>query len=72
MPLLLILAMGVFVWMLWTYRARQRTKHCRWRADRSRDTAAGHYFVCVSCGAETFCADNTPPAVCLNPGRPGR
>ncbi|MGS4945033.1 hypothetical protein ACVDG3_06100 [Meridianimarinicoccus sp. RP-17] len=67
MPILLIVALGVFVWMLLTYRARQRTKNCRWREDRSRDTPEGRYFTCVSCGAETFSPDNMPPRVCLKP-----
>ena len=69
MPLLLILATGVFVWMLVTYRTRQRTRNCRWREDRSRDTPEGRYFVCMSCGAETFSADNMPPRLCLRPDR---
>ena len=60
-----LLAVLVFAWMLLTYRARQRIRHCRWREDRSRDTPEGRYFVCMSCGAETFCPDNMPPRVCL-------
>lgn len=65
-----ILAICVFIWMLLTYRARQRTKHCRWREDRSRDTPEGRYFVCVSCGAETLRPDNMPPRSCLKTERP--
>jgi len=66
-----LLAIFVFVWMLLTYRARQRTKHCRWREDRSRDTPGGRYFVCVACGAEARCPDARPPRICLKPDRPG-
>lgn len=69
-PMILpILAILVFVWMLLTYRARHRIRNCRWRADRSRDTPEGRYFICMSCGVDTFCADNLPPRVCLKPDR---
>lgn len=72
MVVMVILGAGVFTWMLLTYRARQRTKSCRWREDRSRDTPEGRYFICVSCGAETFSPDNMPPRICLNPERSDR
>lgn len=65
MPLLLIVAIGVFVWMFLTYKARVRTRNCRWREDHSRDTPEGRYFICMTCGAETFSPDNLPPRVCL-------
>lgn len=64
-----MLAIGVFVWMLVTYRARQRTKDCRWRENRSRDTPEGRYFICVACGAETVSPDNRLPRICLKPER---
>lgn len=67
MPLLLILLVVVLVWMFLTFKARQRTRNCRWREDRTRDTPEGRYFLCVSCGAEHFSPTNLPPAVCLDP-----
>lgn len=57
----------VLVWLMLTWKARARTRDCRWREDRSRDTPDGRYFICVTCGAETFCEDNLPPAICLRP-----
>ncbi|MCA8883729.1 MAG: hypothetical protein KDA50_08290 [Rhodobacteraceae bacterium] len=65
MPLLLVLLLVVFLWMVLTYRARQRVRDCRWRENRGLDTPEGRYFVCMNCGAETFSADNMPPRLCL-------
>ncbi|PWR01363.1 hypothetical protein DKT77_17525 [Meridianimarinicoccus roseus] len=62
-----ILGLLVLLWMFLTYKARMRTRNCRWREDRSRDTAEGRYFVCMSCGVQTFRPDNLPPPVCLKP-----
>lgn len=62
-----ILAVIVFLWLALTYAARQRTRFCRWRENRARDTPEGRYFVCMTCGAETFRADGMPPPVCLKP-----
>lgn len=70
MPVLLLLAVGVFIWMLLTYRARQRTRFCRWRENRSRDTAEGRHFVCMACGAEAVSPDKRPPRTCLKPESP--
>lgn len=62
-----ILAVIVLAWMFLTYKARVRTRNCRWRENRSKDTPEGRYFTCVTCGAETFRHDNLPPPVCLKP-----
>lgn len=70
MPVLLIVALGVILWMFVTYKARHRTRHCRWREDRSRDTTEGRYFICMSCGSDTFSPDNLPPRHCLKPEGP--
>lgn len=53
------------IWMLVTFKARMRVRDCRWREDRSRDTDAGRYFVCLACGAQTHMPDGAPPANCL-------
>jgi len=68
MPLLLLLLIVVLVWMYLTHKARMRTRNCRWREDRGRDTPEGRHFVCMTCGAETFREDALPPPVCLAPG----
>ena len=39
----------------------------RWRADRSLDNDAGHYFRCMHCGAETRVRVVRPPQNCLKP-----
>ncbi len=62
-----ILAVIVFLWLFLTYRARQRTRFCRWRENRAKDTPEGRYFVCMNCGAETFREDGMPPPICLRP-----
>lgn len=69
MPLLIVLALIVLVWLFLTFKARQRVRHCRWREDRGKDTPDGRYFICMNCGAETFSPDNLPPPVCLKPVR---
>jgi hypothetical protein len=68
MPLLLILLVIVLVWLFVTFRARQRTRNCRWRENRDLDTPEGRYFICMNCGTEVFREDNLPPPVCLRPG----
>jgi hypothetical protein len=65
MPILIIVLLAVLVWMFLTYKARNRTHFCRWRENRSRDTPNGRYFVCVTCGIETFSENNLPPQICL-------
>lgn len=67
MPLILILALIVLVWLFLTFKARQRVRDCRWRENHEKDTPDGRYFVCMNCGVETFCPDNLPPVVCLKP-----
>ncbi|WP_424990806.1 hypothetical protein [Fluviibacterium sp. S390] len=69
MPLLLVVAVIVLVWMILTYKARQRLKDCRWRENHAKDTPEGRYFICMNCGAETFAANNLPPPVCLRKAR---
>lgn len=64
--LLLILLAVVLVWMALTFKARQRTRNCRWREDHTRDTPEGRYFICMTCGIETFSESNLPPQVCLS------
>lgn len=71
MPVLLILLAIVLIWMFLTFKARQRTRNCRWREDHNRDTPEGRYFICVTCGAETFSETNLPPQICLAPGAGG-
>ncbi len=66
-----ILLVGVVIWMAVTFRARQAVKECRWRENRSRDSAEGRYFLCTNCGAETRTADGKPPRACLKPPDPG-
>ena len=65
MPLVLILAVIIVVWLLLTFKARQRVRHCRWRQNHARDTPDGRYFICMNCGAEQFQQDNLPPTICL-------
>jgi len=59
-----LLGVAVLVWMAITWHARRRVRHCRWRADRSRDTSEDRYFVCVACGAERYVSGSGPPSVC--------
>lgn len=47
--------------------SNRKTRQCRWRADRSLDNDAGHYFRCMHCGAETRVRDVRPPQICLKP-----
>jgi hypothetical protein len=60
-----LLGLVVLLWMFLTYKARMRTRNCRWREDHSRDTPEGRYFICMTCGVETFRPDYLPPPVCL-------
>lgn len=66
MPALLILLAIVIAWMFLTFKARQRTRNCRWREDRNKDTPEGRYFICTHCGADTFCEGGQPPQICLS------
>ncbi|MGR3323104.1 MAG: hypothetical protein ACU0DK_14370 [Pseudooceanicola sp.] len=47
--------------------ARPEMRACRWRADRSRDSAGGTFWRCAACGAETVTEDGKPPRQCLRP-----
>jgi hypothetical protein len=72
MPLVLILALIVFAWLFLTWKARARVRDCRWRENHARDTPDGRYFICMTCGAETFRQNNMPPPECLRkPPSPG-
>ena len=61
MPLLLILlAIGVFVYAWWSRRGKTLTRDCRWRLDRP---AGPDIYRCAACGA--VCEG--PPKDCLRP-----
>jgi hypothetical protein len=49
--------------------SNRKTRHCRWRADRSQDTAESSYFRCMHCGAETRTEGARVPKLCLREGR---
>lgn len=67
MPLLLILFLILIVWLAITFRARQRVRDCRWRENHEKDSPDGRYFICMTCGAQTFSEDYKPPLNCLRP-----
>ncbi|OSP56191.1 hypothetical protein BV911_03920 [Pseudoruegeria sp. SK021] len=61
---MIIVLIVVLIWMFLTFKARQRTRDCRWRENHSKDTPEGRYFICMNCGAEQFAADGMPPPIC--------
>ncbi|WP_172330521.1 hypothetical protein [Mangrovicoccus sp. HB161399] len=63
----IFLLIAVVVWMAVTFRSRQAVKDCRWRENRSKDSEAGRYFICMNCGAETRTGDGKPPKICRKP-----
>lgn len=60
--LLLILAIGVFVWLWLARRGSTLTRLCRWREDRR--AGPGH-FRCAACGAECILPPGQVPRHCL-------
>ncbi|MBE3636678.1 hypothetical protein [Mangrovicoccus algicola] len=71
MFIFLLLLIGVLAWMAVTFRSRRAVKDCRWRENRTLDSAEGRYFICMNCGAETRRRDGTAPEHCLMPGGRG-
>lgn len=62
-----LLLLAVVIWMAVTFRARMAVRECRWRENHTKDSAEGHYFLCVNCGQETWTGDGNPPTKCLMP-----
>ncbi|MDE4174746.1 hypothetical protein PXK01_11315 [Phaeobacter sp. PT47_59] len=58
--LLLILLAGVLAYFIWRNRTSTLTRHCRWRAERSKGQ-----WRCTSCGAVQ--PGEAQPRHCLNP-----
>ncbi|MGB0658694.1 MAG: hypothetical protein ACPGNV_00855 [Mangrovicoccus sp.] len=67
MPVLIVILIGTLIWMYLTFQTRKDMSDCRWRANRSLDSEAGHYYSCTFCGAEVFCDTAEPPKACLRP-----
>lgn len=44
--------------------ANRRTRFCRWREDRTRDSDAGRAYLCMACGAVDHTTDGKPPRDC--------
>ncbi|NNE81802.1 MAG: hypothetical protein HKN18_16160 [Silicimonas sp.] len=59
-PLLILLALGVFGYLFWKHRFTTLTPMCRWREDR----AAGDWH-CAACGARMVPKDGKAPRHCL-------
>lgn len=65
MPVLLILlAVGVFVWLWFARRGSTLTRTCRWRLDRS---VGPTHHVCAACGATCDLPEGRTPRDCLRP-----
>ena len=46
----------------------RRTRHCRWRADRTQDRDGQSCYHCMACGAQIFTSTGKPPLDCaVNP-----
>ncbi|MEM1129933.1 MAG: hypothetical protein AAGH83_05350 [Pseudomonadota bacterium] len=67
MPIVIIGFIIVFVLMYVIWKAQGDRRECRWRENHAKDTDAGRYFICMSCGAEAIRADKKEPAQCLRP-----
>lgn len=67
MFIFILLLIAVLVWMAVTFRARMQVRDCRWRENRTKDTAQGKYFLCTNCGTETWTEDRKPPRLCQKP-----
>ncbi|SEK55997.1 hypothetical protein [Roseovarius nanhaiticus] len=46
-----------------------RTRQCRWREDRTRDTDGERYYHCMNCGHEAWTDTGKPPGICLATAR---
>jgi hypothetical protein len=44
--------------------SNRKTRDCRWRADRKRDTDGKSFHICMSCGATCLTANGKPPKHC--------
>ncbi|MFN3280214.1 MAG: hypothetical protein ACK40I_00865 [Tabrizicola sp.] len=61
--MLLVLAVGVYLFLWQQWRTTSLTRDCRWRLDRR---VAPDFWRCAVCGAETRA---TEPKDCLRQGR---
>ncbi len=47
--------------------SRRKTRHCRWRMDRSKTQNGKTFYICMNCGASVFMEAEIPPQICHKP-----
>jgi len=62
----MLVAIGLIVAViLVAVYARPDMRQCRWREDRTGDTATAKKYVCAACGAVALTETRRPPRRCL-------
>ncbi len=67
----MLVIVGLFVaFVVVAIFAKQGTRGCRWRRDKTRDRDGLHFFRCAACAEEALASRGKTPQTCLGKRKP--